>query len=277
MLNELSTLRDAQLKLIDALRHIKEICQLNNIQFWIDSGTLLGAKRNGKFIPWDEDIDICMTRENYNRFIAIANDHLDQDKYFLQTVETDQYYSYQPVPCKLRLNNTCIDWTDQNGIYYNYDRRSHSGLYIDIFPMDNAKQYSLHRRIIHYSYKIYYLNRFNNISTTKKIVRTLFNLLLSRKKIDLFNYKFACKVNKKESDYIDYSLDMGLTPYNFPKKLIFPLDEITFEGITLPCPRNVHNYLVMLYGNNYLIPPSDPYQHGIVKFIFDKEYNNSHE
>lgn len=272
MLNELETLRDAQLELIEALRHIHEICQLNNIQFWIDSGTLLGAKRNGKFIPWDEDIDICMTRDNYDKFLEIANIYLDKEKYFLQTTKTDQYYDYQPVPCKLRLNNTCIDWTDQNGKLFNYNKKAHSGLYIDIFPLDHAPQKSTQRRIINTLYRLYYLNRFNDLKKIKKIARKTFNLFFNRKFIDNLNKKYFEKENKKNTEYLDYSLDMGLKSYNFPKKIIFPLSQITFENITLPCPKDVNNYLIILYGENYLIPPSNPYQHGIIRYISEKKY-----
>lgn len=65
---------------------------------------------------------------------------------------------------------------------------------------------------------------------------------------------------------------MGLKSYNFPKKIIFPLSQITFENITLPCPKDVNNYLIILYGENYLIPPSNPYQHGIIRYISEKKY-----
>ncbi|HEK3188099.1 TPA: LicD family protein [Proteus mirabilis] len=63
MLNKFETLRYAQEILISSLDHINNICKNNNISYWIDSGTLLGAYRDGSFIPWDEDIDLCMTRK----------------------------------------------------------------------------------------------------------------------------------------------------------------------------------------------------------------------
>ena len=140
LLNELSTLKDAHIVIIDGLIEIDRICKKNNIEYWIDSGTLLGAKRNGKFIAWDEDIDICMTRENYELFIKIAHNDLNKDKYFLQNYTTDKNYKIHPVPSKLRINNTFLLWTDQDGNEYNYNNTSHSGLYIDIFPMDNLIQ-----------------------------------------------------------------------------------------------------------------------------------------
>ncbi|WP_165393861.1 LicD family protein, partial [Candidatus Williamhamiltonella defendens] len=100
---EKSVLRQAQLLLLEGLKEIDRICNKHSINYWIDSGTLLGAKRHGGFIPWDDDIDICMTRKDYNRFIDICSEELNQKKYFLQTVKSDPYYININVPCKLRI------------------------------------------------------------------------------------------------------------------------------------------------------------------------------
>ena len=71
---------------LDIGKEIKRICDLHGIDYILDSGTLLGAVRHQGFIPWDDDMDFAMTRDNYERFLNAANADLDK-KYFLQTWE----------------------------------------------------------------------------------------------------------------------------------------------------------------------------------------------
>lgn len=66
-----NNLREAQLKMNKILQFFKFFCEKNDIIYWIDYGTLLGAVRHGGFIPWDDDIDIGMDRENYKKFYDI--------------------------------------------------------------------------------------------------------------------------------------------------------------------------------------------------------------
>ncbi|EPO5266055.1 LicD family protein [Providencia rettgeri] len=273
MLNNPETLREAQEILISALEHIDEICKENKIEYWIDSGTLLGAYRNSTFIPWDEDIDLCMTRENYERFLLVASDKLNTHKYYLQNINSDKYYIAFPVPSKIRVNDTEILWTNQLGEKYNYSPKSHSGLYIDIFPMDNyLDEYRLHRKFIIFLYKLLYLNRYTKLTFFKRSILKISNYFLSKKTVDRINKNFFTRINKKESEFLDYSCDMALSPYKFSRKTIFPLKEIYFEGNFYPCPNNVNDYLTKLYGNNYMMPPSSPYQHGKITKLFNHEF-----
>ncbi|ENQ1016857.1 LicD family protein [Proteus mirabilis] len=273
MLNKFETLRYAQEILISSLDHIDNICKNNNISYWIDSGTLLGAYRDGSFIPWDEDIDLCMTRENYDKFLSVVYEQLDNEKYTLQNINTDKYYTLFPVPSKIRVNNTRILWTDQKGIQYKYSEKSHSGIYIDIFPMDNfLESKRTTRNFIIRLYKILYLKRHNNLSTIKKIISNISKYFINRKLIDKINKYYYENINKKNTEYLDYSCDMALQEYKFPKNIIFPLKEIVFEGKKYPCPNKTKEYLILLYGNNFMTPPNNPYQHGKITKLYDKEY-----
>lgn len=273
LLNELSTLRDAQVVITEGLVEIDRICKHNNIEYWIDSGTLLGAKRNGSFIPWDEDIDICMTRENYNKFITSASSELNKKKYFLQNNITDKNYRLHPVPSKLRINNTLFLWTDQDGQEYNYDKKSHSGLYVDIFPMDKIPKHAFIGSIIKILYKIYYQRRYNNKTLYKKTISLFGKIFLNYNLLKFFNASYIRYCNKSDNKRgYDYSCDMGLTSYNYPTEVIFPLKEITFENKKFPCPNNVTKYLTLTYGLDFMTPPTQIYQHGIVKYIYNKNY-----
>ena len=100
-------LRQAQLVMLRMLKIIDYICRKHDLRYWLCSGTLLGAVRHQGFIPWDDDLDICMLREDYNRFIQIAPLEFPTD-IFLQTQETDPSYDYLPLPCKVRDKNSLI-------------------------------------------------------------------------------------------------------------------------------------------------------------------------
>ena len=82
------TLREAQILMKSILRDIDNICRENDISYWIESGTMLGAKRHNGFIPWDDDIDIGMMREDYEKFLEIAPRYLPDDL-FLQNAQLD--------------------------------------------------------------------------------------------------------------------------------------------------------------------------------------------
>ena len=75
-----SKLRKTQLELLEILVDLAEICDQNNIQWWLSSGTLLGAARHKGFIPWDDDIDIVMLRKDAKRLEKILH-KMDSDKY----------------------------------------------------------------------------------------------------------------------------------------------------------------------------------------------------
>ena len=75
-------LRKSQLVCIEMLKRIKKICDKNNLKYWLDSGTLLGAVRHKGFIPWDNDIDICMLREDYDKILPLLKIEFESDENF---------------------------------------------------------------------------------------------------------------------------------------------------------------------------------------------------
>ena len=86
-------LRNVQLIQLEIAKEVKRICEQNNISYFMDGGTLLGAVRHKGFIPWDDDLDFGFTRDNYEKFIATAKKNLSSE-FFLQTWDSDREYGY---------------------------------------------------------------------------------------------------------------------------------------------------------------------------------------
>ena len=116
-------LKEYQLRILDK---VAAFCEEQGITYWIDSGTLLGAIRHKGYIPWDDDIDLGMLREDYDRFCKTFNQH--NDRYKVECVENDpDFYLSHAKVCD---NSTVLYEPDENGFKLMIN--------IDIFVYDNA-------------------------------------------------------------------------------------------------------------------------------------------
>ena len=130
--NLLKKLQKAQLR---ELKAVADFCEAHGITYILDSGTLLGAIRHGGFIPWDDDVDICMDVENYRKFLKIS--HLLDPDYFVQNYRTDEHMNV----CwtKIRINGTTITPV------YMPMTDSHCGACLDIFIINGIARTSVGR------------------------------------------------------------------------------------------------------------------------------------
>ena len=124
-------LRKLQMVELDILVEVDRICRKHNIEYFLAGGTLIGAIRHNGFIPWDDDIDISMTRENYNKFIEVQKKELNTDKYYFESMETDENCGMLYAKVK-RKNSKYIEFASDSN-------RDNLGIWIDIFPIDKVK------------------------------------------------------------------------------------------------------------------------------------------
>ena len=126
-----TTLRQCQLVMIRMLKILDHICSSENIAYWMTAGTLIGALRHGGMIPWDSDIDVAMTEEDYARFVAVA-ERLPDDIFF-QNQDTDPHYRHD-IMAKLRdRHSSYFEWQ-----WKNPKDRAQNGLQVDlIFYREN--------------------------------------------------------------------------------------------------------------------------------------------
>ena len=250
-------LREAQLRMLNILEEVDRICKKHNIEYWVDSGTLLGSIRHRGFIPWDDDLDIGMLREDYIRFLEVVSKEL-KEEYFCQTPLSDKY-SEAPW-AKIRDNNSRI--------HFDNSIKEHSGIFIDIFPYDSlGKKDKVFKSFINRVMKLKALTKFkfkkpyivnlprNIIVMFLKVIGVLYNIIPYRMFIKK-SYKLANKSKRCSHDRISYGVEV---PWNIElnKKDIFPLKYYDFEHMKVPIPHNYEKILSKLYGDWTQMPKEE--------------------
>lgn len=236
-------LRKHQLKMLEILIYIDKLCKENNIQYWLSSGTCLGAVRHGGFIPWDDDVDIEMMRED---FIKFQKCFIESEKYILQTHNNDRFY-YSPFH-KVREKNSSI----YDSLY------KYKGVFVDVFCMEYVNLYisqsfEIANRVLN---KVYNKTK-NSIETTIsfKFYSALFLLLK-------FTFFLLIKVARVINTLLPNKMLRHTIGCGWPKNIrvkdeIFPLTSIKFEGYDFPVPGNYDSYLSHMYGDYMSIPTDD--------------------
>ena len=157
---------------LELLKKLDEVCKKNNLRYFGDSGTLLGAVRHNGFIPWDDDIDVVMLREDYDKLIEIGNKEFN-DPFFLQSAYSDTGYYREHA--QLRNSNTSgILVYEGNSVEFN------QGIFLDIFPLDEISSSAIERglkclkiKIYRKIFKLMFLKDGNSITKPKKIIKKL--------------------------------------------------------------------------------------------------------
>lgn len=251
-LHELQSLQFNVMKLIHAF------CCEQKIGYYIIGGTLLGAVRHNGFIPWDDDIDIAMKREDYERFKKLFNTSFDLSRFFLQSYSSDEDFA----PAMLRV---CIKGTIQDLKYEKHLKKS-KNTYIDIFPLDyvpksrflqilQCKLLKCIDKVI--NLKLYRIHENNSyaIINVKRLVSFLLRIIplcvlqkLREKAMTMYN-------NTKRT-----FLCSTVSQYGYEKQLIkeevygiptlYSFNQASFYGVS-----DYDAYLKQIYGTHYMQVP----------------------
>lgn len=263
---EKELLRKLQLELLEMAKDFKRVCDSNGIEYSLDAGTLLGAVRHHGFIPWDEDLDIGMTRENYDKFIEIGQKELG-DQYFLQTWESDPNYAL-PFAKIRKVGTLYIETASQFA-------SANNGIYIDIFPYDVYPLKDCERKrqkhdISKYAGLLLMKSNYKPWLMLKGIKRIYVYLrYLPRKILSRFvsrDYIISkCKAvmtqyNSIKGENFDLFVDAGAAYYekwHFPKSMFSKYIQLPFEDTTFSCFKDYDEYLKIGYGDYMTLPPVD--------------------
>lgn len=250
-----------QKKELSILCVIHDICERNNIDYWLDGGTCLGAVRHGGFIPWDDDIDIGIRQEDTNRFKEAMMRELPE-WLFLQTKDTDPTYTTPIIKVRDR-NSLLLEFDDD------LTRPYQKGVYVDIFPMlpyptaphtlckTLLKGYCKSNSILHkrhpYSWRAF--AELLWFGTKRAIYLSMWNTL-----------NLVCR---KDKYYGSIPENNGYGTMMHRNEYVFPVKPIQFEGETFLGPANPDAYLKEQYGDYMQLPPEDK-RKGHAAFYIEK-------
>ena len=236
--------------MVETLKFIDEICKENNIEYCLEFGTLLGAYRHKGFIPWDDDVDIAMTRENYNKFIKHMKKNSNPHFYLLHK-DTKEGYPFEFA--KIMMKDTVVV-IDDDGANMIMDR----GIFIDIFTLDFYKEnvsrkYRKFIRQIENARKKSVIDAVNLYKIIFKTFRAVSKIFIPFNLVEKAKKKYISEDGK----YIGFAIEQT-DEMMCERKYYLPLKKIEFEGYMFPCPNNVEHILECEYGSTYMeLPPED--------------------
>jgi len=241
--------------LLNMLVVFDNVCKKNNLTYWLCAGSMLGAIRHHGFIPWDDDLDVMMPREDYDKLMTLSASF--ELPLFLQNEITDINYGYSFA--KLRnLNTTCIP---EKFIFHNMK----GGIFLDIFPLDN---FIFDDKSKEYFEKINQLNKDNSTLMRKEYpalsdedVTRIHNLQAKTQNGIIDNLLEINQIVRRfQNKETDYYADAVCTVYDYTrmtyKKTLFEKTIwVDFAGFLAPAPIGYDEYLKTIYGDYTVFPP----------------------
>lgn len=255
---------------LEILEEIVGICEKNNLTYFLIAGTLLGAVRHKGFIPWDDDLDIAMPREDYDKFMNIYYKELGER--FELSVHNHNKMHWLPI-AKVRLKNTC--YMEKETKKY----KGNQGIWVDILPIDsisNFKLASLQKHLVVASRAE--MSRRQSITNTASksktlIFRLMFLFFRNNKSIGNFQARIMKLQNKNKSNkyFVNFASRYKLEKQIHLKEKYFPIKKLEFEGGLYNVPNDYDYVLKMVYGDNYMeLPPvENRVTHNPMKIVFE--------
>jgi len=249
--------------LFDTLKYFISICEKKRLTYYIAAGSALGAVRHHDMIPWDDDIDIYMPREDYNKLISLKNE-INNEEYNIVSLNDPGYYL--PFAKIVNLNTTIWEYKQYPFII---------GIFIDIFPLDriNKNREETARLVLQYKSKFYNYLRgikkytFDDFIKSLKVcdIKSFFNKILdityyrnkNKRFLSLF-LNFEKELNNlNEGDFlVAFGGSYGVKEI-FKREWFLDYIEIDFADIRVKIPKGYDEYLKHLYGNYMKLPPKE--------------------
>lgn len=266
------TLRDLQLCELEVVKAVLDICEKHNLTIFMIGGTFLGAVRHKGFIPWDDDIDMGFSREDYETFLKVAPQELPEGMFlrYFGTDPTMPYYPAQVVFPEFQILDTSAQ------------KEKYRSAWIDLFPLDGMPDGKL--RFFLHKYHLLYLRMMLKFSQFSEVVAVNLKHRPLHERILIAVGKHLRLEGRMDTQKRMWLIDKSLKKYPyrdakqivsfmgaykfrelFPKEVFTDLKEYDFEDVRLLGPTDYDRVLGQLYGD-YMTPPpeSEQNKHGTV-------------
>ncbi len=266
-----SVQRKLQCVQVEILDVIDRFCREHNISYSLYAGTLLGAVRHQGFIPWDDDLDICMERSEYNRFLDAWN-QAHPEGYLLQNKENTPAFTQSF--SKIRKEHTTFlqyDW--EAGQY-------HTGIFVDIFPLDRMPDGKLQRaRFLWRSMQYQLLTREFVPPKGSRLEKAVSGLILALIPAERRAEKRALLLHRITRDRDPKHHTVGIELLStmkmpLPPDLFDRYELLAFENGRYPCFSRWKEYLVAKFGDYMTLPPESErtWKHHPIILDFEHDY-----
>lgn len=254
--------------MIKILESIDKCCRDNNIKYSLCWGTMIGAIRHHGFIPWDDDIDVMMSREDYNRFLEVYDD--------------SAYGVYTPMKIKNCVQIITKIYDKKTCVFSHNYPKSQFGIWISIFPYDNVpddnlKIWELKRTFWTFSYQSKVARFLTTDSLKKRIVKSLMKFLLFPfSSFWLYNRVEVCLTayNGHQTKRVCLWTGVGKTKTTFlyfSKEWFDEVIDVDFENIKTKIISGYDQFLKSRYGNYMKLPPESErvFKHNFKSYYID--------
>lgn len=241
-------------KILEIASYIDNFCDEHCIDYCLMGGSALGAKRHGGFIPWDDDLDIFMTPDNYEKFRNMFISKGDHEKYYLQ--EYGKRDNGMVTVPKLRMNGTIY----QEELTKDWD--IHQGIFVDIFILHVCPNRRLSQLWQYFWAKCVVVKGLSLREYKRQKGVKLFFIKISKilpRKI-MIDYALKQVYRFRGKETLFYCNFLGKAGYKhglYPRLLFEKTEKIKFEKIKLRVPSRLHDFLVVRFGNYQLLPSLD--------------------
>lgn len=272
-------IRSIQQENLKSLKKLDEICKKYQLQYWVAYGSLLGTIRHQGFIPWDDDLDVGMMREDFDRLCEVPAEEWGEDCIFCGPDSDDP--RHDKMFGRVYRKNTRIQSRGdvENWAILGTGEAFSTSLMLDIFvfdwvPEDHAEFMKLYNRLMPMAVSRYKRTKYwyrtpghSPMELAKLVIKNAYGIYM-RKRYDR-PWAHLAEVNRKEALAVGGN-GIGCLcvrdENNFTKEDYFPLVMMKFEDMEVPVPRNYDKMLRKWYGDYMQFPPEDQRYH--IQFIY---------
>lgn len=253
-----ASVRAIQSKMLEILVYFRDFCEANGLKFVLCGGTCLGAIRHQGFIPWDDDVDVFMLREDYEKLQDLWEKNADTSRYAcVRSNET------------INIHHTATEIKDNNTTFINrhsVDSDIHHGLMIDVIPIDGVPDAGWRKTLQMIDSMIYCCFNFQRLPEHKgKLTYFATKLALGVFRSPKSRYRIWKAAEKRLSRYgtqhcsqvASFGEGTSIMRMRFPTQWFRDVSYLNFEGHRMPVPGNVDEYLKISFGDYMQLPPEE--------------------